>query len=155
MVPALVQLPGIADGVLPVGLHFASLAEVRDLFVYNQHRGWLFEGLVFACLELRKFGCARVYLGGSFVTSIEYPGDYDACWDPAGVSADVDPLLWDDMQRIEQNRKYRGDLLVSAAGDGPEHQHFKFLCKDKLTGAAKGIVGIKLKMVELLNLSMS
>jgi hypothetical protein len=148
-------LPGISDGILPGGLHFATLAEVREFFAYNEHRAWLFQGLVFACLELRKFGCSRLYLGGSFVTSKEYPGDYDACWDPAGVSADVDRLLWDDTQRFEQNQKYRGDLLVSGAGDGPEYRHFQFLSHDKRTGAPKGILGIKLRMVEILNLSKS
>lgn len=26
-----------------------------------------------------------VFVGGSFVTSKEFPGDYDACWDTVGV----------------------------------------------------------------------
>ena len=149
------QLPGLLEGILPPGLHFTTLREIRELFAHNEHRAWLFQGLILACLELRKFGCARLYLGGSFVTSKQYPGDYDACWDPAGVTADVDPLLWDDQLRVEQKRKYRGDLLVSAAGDGPEHRHFQFLSHDKSTGAAKGILGIRLSMIEILNVAKS
>lgn len=151
MVPQLIELPGVLDGILPAGLHHASLREVRDIFVTSDHRAWLFQGLLLACLELRKSGCARLYLGGSFVTSKEFPGDYDACWDPAGVDANVDRLLWDDTLRVEQNRKYRGDLLVSAAGTDPECRHFQFLSHDKTTGAPKGIIGIKLNMLEILN----
>ncbi|HZF94355.1 MAG TPA: hypothetical protein VEZ20_05715 [Allosphingosinicella sp.] len=151
VVPQLIEIPGILDGILPVGLHHASLREIRDVFAYNEHRAWLFQGLLMASLELRKFGCSRLYLGGSYVTSKEYPGDYDACWDPAGVSAEVDPLLWDDTLRVEQNRKYRGDLLVSAAGDGPECRHFQWLAHDKVTGARKGMIGVKLNMLEIMN----
>jgi len=155
VVPSLVILPGLLEGILSPGMHFASLREVQENFVYNEHRAWLFQGFLLACLELRRFGCGRLYLGGSFVTSKEFPGDYDACWDPAGVSAEVDPLLWDDTLRFEQNRKYRGDVLVSAAGDGAEHRHFQFLCHDKATGAPKGILGVKLRMVEILNMTAS
>jgi hypothetical protein len=35
--------------------------------------------------DLRDAGCKRVYLNGSFVTSKDEPGDFDACWDPTGV----------------------------------------------------------------------
>jgi hypothetical protein len=138
--------------VLPAGLHFATLREIRGIFAYNEHRAWLFEGLLVACLELRKFGCSRVYLGGSYVTSKEYPGDYDACWDPMGVDPAIDQLLWDDGLRVEQKHKYRGDLLIGAAGDAPEHRNFQFLSHDKETGAAKGIVGIRLNMIEIMNI---
>jgi len=79
-------------------------------------------------------------------------GDYDACWDPAGVSGKLDPRLYDSALRLEQNREYRGDLMIGAAGDGPEHENFRFLSRDKITGSPKGIVGIKLNMVEILNI---
>lgn len=151
MLPSLIEAPGLAEGVLPPGLHHVSLRELREAFAYNEHRAWLFAGLVSACRDLRQFGCGRIYLGGSYVTSKEYPGDYDACWDPAGVSDQVAQLLWDDSLRLEQNRVYRGDLLVSAAGDGPECRHFQFLSRDKLTGSLRGMIGIKLNMLEILN----
>lgn len=151
MVPAFIEAPGMREGILPPGLHYATLREIKEILAFNEHRAWLFGGLTDACLELRKFGCGRLYLGGSYVTSKIYPGDYDACWDPAGVTSEVDPLLWDDTKRLEQNRRYRGDLLVSAAGDGPECRHFQFLAHDKCTGAAKGILGVKLNMLEILN----
>jgi len=46
---------------------------------------------------------------------------------------------------------YRGDLLISAAGDGPEHRNFQFLSREKETGSPKGIVGIKLNILEIMN----
>ena len=151
MLPSLIEAPGLTEGILPPGLHHVSLREMREAFAYNEHRAWLFAGFIDACRDLREFGCGRIYLGGSYVTSKEYPGDYDACWDPAGVSDQVSPLLWDDSQKLEQNQRYRGDLLVSAAGDGPECRHYQFLSKDKATGAIRGMIGIKLNMLEILN----
>jgi hypothetical protein len=152
MLPKLIRCPGITELILPPGLHHVSLRTVRDEFAYNAHRAWLFEGFVLACRELRRAGCGRACLGGSYVTSKIYPGDFDATWDPAGVAADLDPVLYDPNLRLEQNRKYRGDLLIGAAGEGPEHANYQFLAHDKNTGSPKGVIGIKLNMVEVLNI---
>ena len=39
--------------------------------------------------DLRAAGCKRAYIDGSFITTKEHPGDFDACWDLDGVDFDV------------------------------------------------------------------
>jgi hypothetical protein len=85
------------------------------------------------------------------VTSKSDPSDYDACWDPVGVAGTLDPILYDENLQIERRLKYRGDLLIGGIGSGPEGEPFRFLSRDKSTGEERGMIGIKLKMLELLN----
>jgi hypothetical protein len=92
-----------------------------------------------------------VFVGGSFVTSKEFPGDYDACWDTVGVSSTLDPIIYDDNLGIERREKYRGDWLMGGCDPGPTGEFFRFLSRDKVTGEERGMIGIKLRMVELLN----
>lgn len=138
--------------VLPPGLHFVTLREFREAFAINPRRGWLFEGLVGACRALRESGCSRIYLGGSYVTSKVDPGDYDACWDPTGVSGYLDPVLYDDNLALERRQRYRGDLLFGKVDEGPAGENFRFLARDKITGEERGMIGIKLSLLEILNL---
>jgi hypothetical protein len=150
---ALSPIPGLSDECLPAGLHWIGIRDFRDSFVNNYHRSWLFEGFVKACIELRKAGCGRVYVGGSFITSKQFPGDYDACWDPVGVSAQsLDPFLYDRSKATEQVKRYRGEWFIGKHGNGPESAMYKFITSDKATGIERGMVGMKLKMVELFNL---
>jgi hypothetical protein len=137
--------------VLPQGLHHVTFREFRDAFAFNERRSWLFEGFRAACQELRAAGCARIYVGGSYVTSKLDPSDYDACWDPKGVAASLDPVLYEDRLLLERRQKYRGDLLIGGVSSGPDGEHFRFLSRDKFTGEERGMIGIKLKMLELLN----
>lgn len=149
----LASIPGLTDECLPAGLHWVGIREFRDAFVSNYHRSWLFEGLVKAGVELRKSGCSRIFVGGSFVTSKEFPSDYDACWDPAGASAALlDPLLFDPTRIGEQKKVYRGEWFIGQQGNGPGSAMYQFLSRDKDTGIERGMVGIKLKMIELFNL---
>lgn len=137
--------------VLPVGLHYVSLREFRDAFAFNAHRAWLFEGFRTACHDLRTAGCGRIFVGGSFVTSKVDPSDYDACWDPVGVSGNLDPVLYDENLRLERRDRYKGDLLIGGCGAGPSGEFFRFLSRDKMTGDERGMIGIKLKLLEIMN----
>jgi hypothetical protein len=152
VIPKLVIANGTDIGVLPRGLHHVNLREFRDCFAYNERRSWLFEGFLLACRDLREAGCGRIYVGGSFVTSKAEPGDYDACWDPVGVLPSLDPVIYDDALRHERQQKYRGDLLIGGVGDGPAGESFRFLSCDKTTGEERGMIGIKLNILEILNL---
>ena len=151
MPPSLISLVGHPAQVLPRGLHFVSLREFRDAFVFNAHRAWLFDGFRAACHDLRTAGCARIFVGGSFVTSKPTPSDYDACWDPVGVSANLEPMLYDENLRIERRDRYRGDLLIGGCDPGPTGEFFRFLSRDKTTGEERGMIGIKLKLLEIMN----
>lgn len=151
MISRLISAKGHPSQILPPGLHYLSFREFREIFAFNDHRFWIFDGLKAACQELRAAGCLRIYIGGSYVTSKIHPSDYDACWDPVGVSGGLDPILYANDLHTERRQKYRGDLLIGGADDGPSGEHFRFLSRDKLSGEERGMVGIKLNMLELLN----
>lgn len=136
-----------SEGVLPAGVHTATWREICDRFGSNEHRKRLLSGLLEALTSLKAAGCKTVYLDGSFVTSKDRPGDFDACWDPSGVNPRLlDPvLLVFDAGRVTQKAKYGGELFVSVMQNGnPGSAILEFFQKDKMTGKNKGIVAIDL-----------
>src|SRR6266508_4338534 len=90
-----VTVPPFSDsGSLPEGVHDATWDEIVERFGTTERRRELLEGLRRALESLRDAGCRRAYLDGSFVTAKEEPGDFDACWEAAGVDAGLlDPVL--------------------------------------------------------------
>lgn len=147
MSPLILSPSGAPQHVLPTGLHYMSLRDFKEQFVTNECRFWIYNGFIDACRALRQAGCKRIFVGGSFVTSKEEPGDFDACWDPAGVLQSLDRIIYDDSCRVERRQIYRGDLLIG----GVDSPHYKFLARDKITGEERGMVGIQLRTLELLN----
>jgi len=88
-------------------------------------------------------------LDGSFVTEKDYPGDYDACWEMAGVDPGLlDPTFLDFRnRRSAQKAKYLGEFFPASATaeiKSPFRTFVNFFQVDKLTGAKKGIIGINL-----------
>lgn len=68
-------------GLLPKGVHRANLQQIVKRFGGNRQRRLLLKGLTEALDLLRRAGCRRVYIDGSFVTDKESPDDVDVCWD--------------------------------------------------------------------------
>lgn len=87
-----------------------------------------------------------VYVNGSFVTSKVRPGDFDGCWDVAGVDpALLDPvLLTFDMRRAAQKGKYLGELFPVQIGEKGSQSFLDFFQVDKESGKPKGIVVLEL-----------
>lgn len=136
------------SGNLPPGIHFAEWSEIVERFGVSPHRRRLLGGLERALSNLRSAGCLEVYLDGSFVTSADHPNDFDACWDATGVDlAKVDPVLKTFAhKRALQKAKYYGELFPAhLSADGIGTVFLDFFQIDKLTGNAKGIVGVKLQ----------
>jgi hypothetical protein len=108
MIPELIDL-GLPCpwAVLPPGIHDTTLAEVEARFATTPHRKRLFDGFLRMVQALEAAGCRYVYLNGSFVTAKPHPGDYDGCWDHAGVDpSKLDPVLLDfDSKRAAQKSK--------------------------------------------------
>lgn len=77
-------------GRLPEGEHEATWEELVERFGWNRRRRQLLDGLADALESLSDAGCRRVWLNGSFVTSKDEPGDFDACWDTTGVDLDAE-----------------------------------------------------------------
>jgi hypothetical protein len=138
-------------GNLPPGVHQAGWQEVVAAFGATPHRQRLLAGLRRAAQSLRLAGCRTLYLDGSFVTGKLVPGDYDGCWDAAGVN----PTLLDDVLldmsngRLRQKAKYGGELFVAGwIESGSGRSFLEFFQTDKDTGNLKGIVALDLGSVK-------
>jgi len=139
----------ISTGLLPDGIHWADLAEIRARYSWNTHREWLLSGFERAVAALQAAGCRLVYLNGSFATAKDYPRDYDVCWEMAGVDpALLDPVFFDFRNlRAAQKAKYFGEFFPASARPGVNaafQTFLHFFQVDKLSGRSKGIIGIRL-----------
>jgi hypothetical protein len=136
-----------ATGNLPAGVHEASWQEFVARYGHTPHRLALLAGLKMALDELRVAGCRRVYIDGSFVSAKQSPGDFDACWEIAGVDlAQLAPTLLTFTNRREaQKRKYGGELFPADwAADAHGTNFLRFFQRDTVTGLPKGIIAINL-----------
>jgi hypothetical protein len=131
------------DGSLPAGLHQAAWDDVVDRFGGNPTRDRLLTGLRAALDSLAAAGCSVVYLDGSFVTAKAIPGDFDGCWDVAGVAiAALDPALRTfDSGRATQKSAFGRELFPAHfAADGAGTTYLDFFQRDRRTGRRKGVV---------------
>lgn len=138
-----------ADGNLSQGIHILNLTEIKSLLVFNERREDLFNGFIRAWSSLQQAGCLKIYIGGSFATNKEFPGDFDACWDTTNVDfrilIEIEPILLDLSNNCAaQKAKFGGELfpadkLTYLSGI----THLDFFQKDR-DGKPKGIVSIQL-----------
>jgi len=134
-------------GLLPRGVHPATLEEVRERFGGNERRRQLLRGLEEALRLLRAAGCRRVYINGSFVTAKERPSDIDVCWDVEGVDADaLDPVFFDFADgRAAQKARFGVELFPAQVPEGLTGRTFlEFFQTDRETGEPKGIIVLEL-----------
>jgi len=144
-----VTIPPFEEGGnLPPGIHDATWEEIVDRFCNTARREELLAGLQEALVTLRDAGCRRAYLDGSFVTTREKPGDFDACWEVTGVDAgQLDPVLltFSDARRAQKER-FGGELFPAEAAAEPHGTRFlEYFQRDKITGEPKGIVALDLE----------
>lgn len=128
-----------------------TLSEFRQSFAWNSRRKFLLMGLERAIGSLKAAGCRTVIVDGSFVSNKEYPGDWDAAFDPVGViAALIDPILikHDDGRRA-MRAKYLGDIFpwsaTASAATGSVYRQFFQTDRD---GLQKGIVEINLQVLQ-------
>ena len=138
-----------SDGSLPPGIHWLDWPDFVARFGWNNHRLRLLAGLKRALDDLKLAGCQTVYVDGSFVTKTEIPGDFDACWEMAGVNLHLigsTPLGNFRNSRAAQKTAYGGELFPSASlADQAGHRFLDFFQIDKNTGGPKGIVALNLR----------
>ena len=135
------------NGNLPAGVHWATWGEIYDRFSATQWRRDLLHGLRSALESLQAAGCQTVYLDGSFVSNKIVPGDFDACWEEAGMDLSLlDPILLTfDPGRATQKAKFGGELFPASVSAGPGASIFlEFFQTDKDTGQRKGIIALDL-----------
>ena len=126
------------------------MSDIEDRYATNERRRMLFEGLERALACLRRAGCKTVYLDGSFVTEKPEPGDYDVCWEVAGVDlVQLDPVLRDfSDKRQKQKDKYGGEFFpAESLADGVIFFRDYFQ-QDRHTGKPKGMIRIHVQQVE-------
>jgi hypothetical protein len=143
VIPAFETEPGEAGHhQLPPGIHVATWPELVERFGTNERQHDILAGLLRALQALKAAGCRRAYVDGSFVTSKEVPGDFDACWDHDGVDFDaLDPVLLDfNGHREAQKAKFEGEMFIA---DALGHRFLDFFQLDR-DGRPKGIIQINL-----------
>ncbi|MEN6333858.1 MAG: hypothetical protein ABFE01_06315 [Phycisphaerales bacterium] len=146
MIPDFVDIGG-PWLVLPPGMHNATMEEVRVRFAISDRRKSLFSGFEDAVVSLRNAGCRAILLDGSFVTAKPIPGDFDVCWETAGVNATkLDPVFLDFSDgRKKQKERFGGEFFPADAfaDTGHDFRFRDYFQIDKYTGEAKGIVCIR------------
>lgn len=149
MIPVLVDLAGAPWKVLPQGIHLATLDEIRNAFAINPRRRLLFTGLVLGAKALAVAGCQCLYLDGSYVTANPAPGDYDVCWEPAGVNRfKLDSVFFDmSNKRAAQKAKFKGEFLP-VIRDASGYSFVDFFQVEKFSGGRKGILSVQLSITQ-------
>lgn len=139
------------DGSLPPGIHWAEWHEIEARFGWNPHRRHLLQGFRQAAKLLKAAGCKAVFLDGSFVTSKEMPGDYDACWDVRNVDAEMVDAVFLDFtnRRAAQKIRFQGEFFPADLPEGLSGKTFlEFFQVDKDSGDPKGIVALNMETRE-------
>ena len=139
-----------SNGNLVAGIHICTWEDIQEVFAFNERRQELLRGLKRACESLKLAGCRRIYIGGSFATDKEFPGDFDACWEDENVDfvrlQKIDPVLLDfKNKRAAQKAKYGGELFLSSdIADPISNKSFLEFFQTDRNGEAKGIIAIDL-----------
>ena len=136
------------DGNLPPGIHWAEISEIERRFAINPHRRRQLEGFKDAAKELQQAGCKALFLDGSYVTTKDMPGDYDACWAVDDVDpSKLDPVFFDfSNRRAAQKARFLGEFFPGGWPEGLSGRTFlDFFQLDRDTGKPKGIIGFDLE----------
>ena len=96
---------------------------------------------------MHRAGCKAIFLDGSFITDKPEPGDFDVCWEPAGVDpAKLDPVFLDFANRRKrQKEKFGGEFFPSGTKADGASTFLDFFQTDKDTGNPKGIIKVQLR----------
>jgi hypothetical protein len=106
----------------------------------------LLAGLEAGLDALRRAGCRRVYIDGSFVTAKDNPDDFDACWESAGVAGsllDTVPLIFSN-GRAAQKARYGGEFFIAEVAADPHGTRYLDFFQRSRDGAPKGIIALTL-----------
>lgn len=137
------------NGLLPKGIHLCKWEEFTLRFGYNYRRKLLISGLNKAVEILKLYGEPLIYIDGSFVTSKEYPGDFDSCWTYKDLRNDIlerlvkeNPIFIDlEPPRKKQKDVFGGEFMPAFLIEGNSGMSFlDFFQIDKETGLPKGII---------------
>jgi hypothetical protein len=151
-----------SDGLLPEGIHETTWELFCERFGNSSRkRKNLIQKIAVVINILRKVGCQKVYLDGSFVGRMKQPGDFDICWDPVGVDLkllnEIAPILKyapNPFRTVTCKKKYGGDILrsnrlqPSPKGEGML-TILSFFQMKKENDEPKGIILLKLDKIDI------
>ena len=148
MIPALIDLPGAPWPVLPPGIHATSFLEIETRFAINAVRRDLFGGFLVGASSLIQAGCNLLYLDGSYVTGKPVPGDYDVCWEPAGVDPRLLEREFFDFTKLReaQKKKFKGEYWPVVRDPVTGYSFLDFFQNEEATGNRKGILSVRLNV---------
>lgn len=138
-----------SNGILPSGIHWSTIAEIKEKLCFSDRRIELIVGLQQAIISLKKAGCETIYLDGSFATSKEIPGDIDVCWELGNVDLDIlfviEPVLFDfNFKRKAQKDKFGCEFFLTDDFAAPPDKTFIDFFQQDRDGNPKGIIGLKI-----------
>jgi hypothetical protein len=138
--------PFESAGLLPAGVHPAAWPLFVDRFGTSIRRREQLARLETALRLLRDAGCARVFVGGSFVTAKSEPNDIDVAWDVDGVDADVlDPVFLDfEDERAAQKSRFGAEFFPAQLVEGSTRRLFLEFLQRTRDDEPVGIVEIDL-----------
>lgn len=138
-----------SNGILPSGVHWSTIEEIKDKLCFSLRRTQLVVGLERAIVSLKNAGCKTIYLDGSFSTSKEIPGDIDVCWELGNVDLNIliviEPVLFDfTLGRKAQKDKFGCEFFpAEELAAPPDKTYIDFFQQDR-DGNPKGIIGLKI-----------
>ncbi|HLL02299.1 MAG TPA: hypothetical protein VK539_17065 [Myxococcaceae bacterium] len=133
-----------STGLLPPGVYETTWTELSARFGGSLRRKGILQGLRQAALALKRAGCRRLWIDGSFVTNERMPSDWDGCWDSIGVDPEqLDSVLKDlsPAGRRRMKTKYMTDLFPASIIEQRSGLLFvNYFQVDKATSEPKGIL---------------
>jgi hypothetical protein len=135
------------EGVLPPGVHRATLRETREKLGFSRRRRDLISGLERALRMMNHCGVERVYIDGSFVTEKPRPGDIDGCYD-VERSTELQAMcpIWPPTpaNRGLSKAQFGVELFPADTIEGGSGQPFLRFFQSDRQGGPKGVVLIEL-----------
>lgn len=135
-------------GLLPPGVHEATLEELREKLGFSRRRRTLIAGLERALALMSGGGIQRVYIDGSFVTDKPRPNDIDGCYDmvPGMTLSSVAPIWPPTHQnRLMSKERFGVDFFPADAVESGSGQPFLRFFQQDREGNPKGVVAMELR----------
>lgn len=146
-------LPFDSKGILRRGIHTLTWEEFSKQFAYNLKRQKLLRGLLRGIRLLQALDCCAVYIGGSFVTTKEFPSDVDVVWESTGMSFERvkrnSPIFFEMTPGSpEQKARFNSEFYPSEGKEGISGLTFlEFFQRDWQEGRQRGIVKIDITYI--------
>lgn len=136
------------DGLLPPGVHEATLEELREKLGFTRRRRTLIDGLERALELMSGCGVRQIYIDGSFVTDKPRPNDIDGCYDvESGMDHSAMAPIWPltHQNRVKSKELYGVGFFPADMIEAGSGQPFLQFFQQDGEGNPKGVVAMELR----------